>query len=53
MPRRLALSMALLRGTNCEEDGATLLDNLQSLLKEPDTPSPNPSTSRSKGTHDR
>jgi hypothetical protein len=32
------------------DDSATLLDNLQSLLREPDTSSPNPSTSRSKET---
>jgi hypothetical protein len=29
--------MALIYGTNCDEDGATLLDNLQSLLRELDT----------------
>jgi hypothetical protein len=43
--------MALLCGTNCENDGATLLDDLHSLLREPDTSS-NFSTSRSKETHD-
>jgi hypothetical protein len=35
-------------GTNCEDDNATLLDNLQ----EPDTSSPNPSTSRNRETRD-
>jgi hypothetical protein len=46
-------SMALLCGTNCEDDGATLLDNLQSLLREPDNTSlPNPSTSCSNETRD-
>jgi hypothetical protein len=44
--------MALLHGTKCEDDGVTLLDNLQLLLREPDTFSPNPSTSRSKQTRD-
>jgi hypothetical protein len=37
-------------GTNCKDDGATFLNNLQSLLREPDTSSPNPSTSRCKET---
>jgi hypothetical protein len=44
--------MALLCGTNCDDDSATLLNNLQSLLREPDTSSPNPSTGRSKETRD-
>jgi hypothetical protein len=44
--------MALLCGTNCEDDGSTFLYNLQSLFREPDTSSPNPSTSRSKETRD-
>jgi hypothetical protein len=44
--------MALLCGTNYEDDSATVLDNLQSLHREPDTSSPNPSTSRSKETLD-
>jgi hypothetical protein len=39
-------------GMNCEDDGATLLDNLQLLLSKPDTYSPNPSTSRGKETRD-
>jgi hypothetical protein len=52
MPLRLASSMALLCGTNYEDDGATLLDNLQLLLREPDTSSPNHSTSHSNETHD-
>jgi hypothetical protein len=39
-------------GTNSEEDNATFLDNLQLLLREPDTSSPNPSTSRGKETLD-
>jgi hypothetical protein len=34
--------MALLYGINCVEDGATALDNLQLLLRDPDTSSPNP-----------
>jgi hypothetical protein len=38
-------------GTNCEDDGTSLLDNLQSLLREPDTSLPNPSTSRCKEKH--
>jgi hypothetical protein len=48
----LASSIALLCGTNCEDDSATLLDNLQSSLREPDTSSPNPTTSLGKETHD-
>jgi hypothetical protein len=44
--------MAFLCGTNCEDDGATILNNLQSLLREHDTSSPNPSTSRGKETRD-
>jgi hypothetical protein len=36
---------------NCEEDGVILMDSLQSLIREPDTSSPNPSTS-CKETHD-
>ncbi|XP_023725955.1 ATP-dependent RNA helicase DBP2-like [Cryptotermes secundus] len=39
-----------LGGTNCEHDGATLLDNLQSFLREPDVASRNPSTSHDKET---
>jgi hypothetical protein len=39
--------MTLLCGTNCEDDSATLL-----LLREPDTSSPNSSTSCRKETHD-
>jgi hypothetical protein len=39
-------------GTNCEDDGATLLDNLQSLLKAPDSALQNPSTSHGKETCD-
>jgi hypothetical protein len=38
--------------TNCEDDGATLLDNLQSFLKEPDAALQNPSTSHGKETPD-
>jgi hypothetical protein len=38
--------------TNCEDDGATLLDNLQSLFRAPDVASRNPSTSRGKETPD-
>jgi hypothetical protein len=44
--------MALICGTICEDDNATILDNLQSLLREPETSSPNPSTSHSKETRD-
>jgi hypothetical protein len=44
--------MALLCGNSCEDDGATFLNNLQSFLREPDTSSPNPSTSHSKETSD-
>jgi hypothetical protein len=44
--------MALLCRISCEGDGATLLDNLQLLLREPDTSLPNLSTSHSKETHD-
>jgi hypothetical protein len=36
--------------TNCEDDGATLLDNLQSLLRVPDSALQNPSTSHGKET---
>jgi hypothetical protein len=35
--------------TNCKDDGATYLDNLQSLLTAPDA-SPHPSTSHGKET---
>jgi hypothetical protein len=42
--------MTLLCGINCEADGATLLGSLQSLLREPDTSSPNSSISLSKET---
>jgi hypothetical protein len=38
--------------TNFENDGATLLENLQSLLRAPDASSPNPSTSHGKETPD-
>jgi hypothetical protein len=38
--------------TNCEDDGATLLNNLQSLLRAPDATSPNPSSSHGKETPD-
>jgi hypothetical protein len=38
-------------GTNCEDDGATLLDNLQSFWA-PDTASRNPTTSHGKETPD-
>jgi hypothetical protein len=34
--------------TNCEVDGATLLDNLQLMLRAPAAASRNPSTSRGK-----
>jgi hypothetical protein len=38
--------------TNCEEDAAALLDNLQSLLRVPDAASQTPSTSHGKETPD-
>jgi hypothetical protein len=38
---------------NCENDGATLLDNLQSLLKAQDASSQNPSTSHDTETPDK
>jgi hypothetical protein len=38
--------------TNCEDDGATLLDNLQSLLRAADFASRNPSMSNRKGMPD-
>lgn len=41
-----------LRGTNCEEDGVSLLDNLHSLLRGPDASTPDPSTSHTGETHD-
>jgi hypothetical protein len=41
-----------LRGTNCEDDGATLQDNQNSLLRELDASSPNLSTSHGKETPD-
>jgi hypothetical protein len=37
-------------GTNCEDDGVTVLYNLQSLLRAPEASSPNPSTSHGKET---
>jgi hypothetical protein len=37
---------------NCEDDGASLLDNLQTLLRAPDALSPNPSTSHGKESPD-
>jgi hypothetical protein len=45
-----ALAIRDVCGTNCEDDGATVLDNLQSLLRAPDASSPNPSISRGKET---
>ncbi|PNF32279.1 hypothetical protein B7P43_G16945 [Cryptotermes secundus] len=36
--------------TNCEDDGVTLLDNLQSLFRAPEAASRNPSTSHDKET---
>jgi hypothetical protein len=41
-----------LRGTNCEDDGTTLLDDLHSLLRAPDASSPYPATSHDKETPD-
>jgi hypothetical protein len=38
--------------TDCEDDGATVLDNLQSLLRAPNGSSPNSSTSHGKETPD-
>ncbi|XP_023721687.1 uncharacterized protein LOC111872233 [Cryptotermes secundus] len=38
--------------SNCEDDGAALLDNLQSFLREPDAASQKPSTSHGKETSD-
>jgi hypothetical protein len=38
-------------GSNCEDDGATLLGNLESLLRAPDAASQNPTTSHGKETH--
>jgi hypothetical protein len=38
--------------TNCENNGATLMDNILSLLRSPDASSPNSSTSLSKETLD-
>jgi hypothetical protein len=35
-------------GTSCEDDGATLLDNLQLLLRAPDSSLQNPSVSHRK-----
>jgi hypothetical protein len=37
-------------GSNCDDDGATVLDNLHSLLRAPDASSPNLSTSHGKET---
>jgi hypothetical protein len=44
------LAIIGLCGRNCEDDGATVLDNLQSFLRAPDASSPNPSTSHGKET---
>jgi hypothetical protein len=44
------LTFTGLRGTNCEDDGATLLDNLQSLFRVPDAASRKPFTSHGKET---
>jgi hypothetical protein len=44
------LAFRSLGNTNCEDDGATLLDNLQSFLRVPDAASRNPSTSSDKET---
>jgi hypothetical protein len=41
-----------LYGTNCEDDGIALLDNLQSLLRAPDVSLPNPTTRHGKETLD-
>ncbi|XP_033609559.1 uncharacterized protein LOC111870082 isoform X2 [Cryptotermes secundus] len=45
------LAFRVLGGTNCEDDGATLLDNLHSFLREPEAASQNSSTSHGKETH--
>jgi hypothetical protein len=47
-----ALGIRDLCGTNCEDDGPTVLHNLQSLLRAPDASSLNPSTSHGKETPD-
>jgi hypothetical protein len=46
------LAFGGLCGTNCENDGAALLYNLQSLLIAPDASSPNSSTNHDKETPD-
>jgi hypothetical protein len=46
------LAFGSLCETNCEDDGATLLDNLQLLLRVPDASSLNPSSSHGKETLD-
>ncbi|PNF27190.1 hypothetical protein B7P43_G06485 [Cryptotermes secundus] len=46
----MALLLKVWGGTNCEDDGATLLDNLQLVLREPDAASRNVSTSHDKET---
>jgi hypothetical protein len=51
MPRS-GLAHTGLCGTSCEDDGATLLDNLESLLRAPDSASGNPSTSHGKESSD-
>jgi hypothetical protein len=45
-----ALAIRGLCGTNCGDDGAIILNILQSFLREPDASSPNPSTSHGKET---
>jgi hypothetical protein len=47
-----ALAIRGLCGTKCEDDGATVVYNLQSSLTAPDASSPNPSTSHGKETPD-
>jgi hypothetical protein len=47
-----AVAIRGLCGPNCEDDCATVLDNLQSLLRVPDASSPNPSPSHGKETPD-
>jgi hypothetical protein len=46
------LAFRSLCGANCEDDGATVLDNLQSMFSSPDASSPNSSTSHGKETLD-
>jgi hypothetical protein len=47
------LACRSVQGSNCEDDGATLMDNPQSLFRVPDVSQPNPFTSNgTENSHD-